>query len=178
MGLEVGEFTTEIIALKFKENEDGDILPEYHIPLCTGINKGIANAKQKVIDYLRENHATEKDRYDIDHVVKRKNNRGVINLANGEAFDIIPLYKQSLNVLAAEITSMIKNKIKSTNDTGNILHTLLYGGGPCVLEYQFGNALREIIKTEIGGESTISDNPHLANALGYLEKAKYIYGEE
>lgn len=178
LGVEVGEFTTEIIALKFKENEEGNIIPEYHIPLCTGMDKGIANAKQKVIDYLRENHATEKDRYDIDHVVKRKNNRGVISLANGEAFDIIPLYKQSLGVLAAEVTSMIKNKIKNTNDTGNIIHTLLYGGGPCVLEYQFGNALREKMKAEIGGESTISEKPHLANALGYLEKAKYIYGEE
>lgn len=178
LGVEVGEFTTEIIALKFKENDEGNIIPEYHIPLCTGMDKGIANAKQKVIDYLREIHGTEKDRYDIDHVVRRKNNRGGILLKNGEKFDIIPLYMQSLNVLATEITGMVKNKINNTNNTGNIIHTLLYGGGPCVLEYQFGNVLREKIKTEIGGESSISNNPQIANALGYLEKAKFVYGEE
>ncbi len=177
LGVEVGEFTTEIIALKFKENDDGNIVPEYSIPLCTGMEKGIANAKQIVIDYLREKCNTVKDRFDIDMALKRKTKKGIIYLANGEAFDITPMYSQCLNTLATDITSTIKSKIKNSNESGNIIHTLLYGGGPCVLDYTFGNTLRDKLKSEIGGKSSISEKPHLANALGYLEKAKYIYNE-
>jgi len=179
LGVEVGEFTTEIIALKFKENQDGNIIPEYNIPLCTGIDKGIANAKQKVIDYLREQCGTKKDRYDIDLAVRRGKKRGIIILKNRQEFDIMPLYTQQLTKLAADITGTLKDKIENSNDSiGDILHTLLYGGGPCVLDYHFGNAMREKIEASIGCKSDIAENPHFANALGYLEKAKYIYGEE
>lgn len=178
LGIEVGEFTSEIIAITFLENNDGKVLPEFKIKLCTPIDKGIANAKQPIIDLLRENHNTIKDRYDIDTALKRVKNKGIIYLENGEPFNIINMYEEQLKSLAEDISIKISDKIKSSGEKGNIMHTLIFGGGPCVLDYKFGNFLRDRIKEIIGGNSEITNKPHLENSLGYLEKAKVIYGAE
>lgn len=175
LGVEVGEFTSEIIAITFKENEDGKILPEYKVKLCTPLDKGIANAKQPIIDLLRDNYNTIKDRYDIDMALKRNRNKGVIYLENGDAFNITNLYEEQLKALAEDISIKLSDKIKNSGEKGNIINTLIFGGGPCVLDYKFGNFLREGIKEVIGGDSKITDKPHLENALGYLEKAKVVF---
>ncbi len=76
--LEVGEFTSEIIALTFKENEERKLVAEYKQKLCMGIDVGIANAKQFVIDFVRDKYNTIIDRHDIDITLRRKLRSGNI----------------------------------------------------------------------------------------------------
>ncbi|MFZ5985813.1 MAG: hypothetical protein ACOYWZ_01630 [Bacillota bacterium] len=177
LGIEVGEFTSEIIALTFKETEEGKILPEYRQKLCMGIDMGIANAKQPVIDYLRDKFNTVIDRYGIDVALRRKQRRGEIDLESGDTLNIVELFQEHLLQLAQLLSNLINNKVKSAGEKGKIKHTLLFGGGVCVLDYRMGNFLKESTQELIGGISSIVENPHTANALSYLEKALSIYVE-
>ncbi len=176
LGIEIGEFTSEVIALSFRENDDGKVMPEYKQKLCMGIDLGIANAKQPVIDYLRDRYSTIVDRYDIDASLKRRLRRGCIDLENGEMFNIMQLYEENLSQLASSISTLINNKVKSAGEKGKVKHTLLYGGGVCVLDYKMGNFLRERIQELVGGKSSIVENPHTVNALSYLFNAVKSFG--
>ncbi|NLD47604.1 MAG: hypothetical protein GX660_10460, partial [Clostridiaceae bacterium] len=177
LGIDFGEFTSEIIALSFRENEDGKIIPEYKQKLCMGIDLGIANAKQPVIDFLRDRYNTIIDRYDIDSSLKRRMRRGNIDLENGEMFNLSQLYEENISQLANSISTLLNNKVKSAGEKGKIKHTLLYGGGVCVLDYKMGNFLKERVQELLGGKSSIVENPHTVNALSYLDKAIKVYGE-
>jgi len=180
LGIEVGEFTSEILAIVFKEDEDGSIQPEYKANLCTGIDLGIANAKQPIIELFREKYQTIIDRYDIDLALSRTARRGYIdfdaNISEMNSLNIIEPYSQQLQSLAESIAIIINNKIKNSGiRKGTIIHSLIYGGGACVLDYRFGNILKEKIDEIIGIKSSIAENPHLSNSLGFLEKAKYVF---
>lgn len=177
LGIDFGEFTSEIIALSFRENEDGKIVPEYKQKLCMGIDLGIANAKQPVIDFIRDRYNTLIDRYDIDSSLKRRLRKGVIDLENGEMFNITQLYEENVSQLADSISTLLNNKVKSAGEKGKIKHTLLYGGGVCVLDYKMGNFLKERVQELLGGKSSIVENPHTVNALSYLDKAVKYFGE-
>lgn len=176
LGIEIGEFTSEIIALTFRESDDGKILPEYKQKLCMGIDMGIANAKQPLIDFVRDKYNTIIDRYDVDVSLRRKSRRGNIDLENGDTFNIMEIYEENLSNLAHSLSNLINNKIKSAGEKGRIKHTLLYGGGVCVLDYKMGNFLKESIQELIGGKSSIVENPHIANVNSYLEKALTVFG--
>lgn len=180
LGVEVGEFTSEIIAIEFMEDENGSVQPEYKMGLCTGLDKGIANAKQAIIERFRDSYKTIIDRYDIDFALARGHRKGCIDLDepwNGqESICIIEDYEKQLNSLAEAITTIINNKIKNSGiRKGTIKHTLIYGGGACVLDYKFGNVLKERINEIIGGKASIAENPHLSNSQGYLEKARFVF---
>lgn len=176
LGVEVGEFTSEIIAMEFKEDEDGAVMPQYKNGLCTGIDKGIANAKQAIIEQFRDKYKTIIDRYDIDFAYGRNNRRGSIDIENGEPINITEDYGKQLDSLTENIADMINDRIKDSGvRKGTIKHVLIFGGGSCVLDYRFGNHLKEKIKEVIGSTSSIPDQPHLSNALGYLEKAKFVF---
>jgi len=180
LGIEVGEFTSEILSIVFREDEDGSIQPEYKANLCTGIDLGIANAKQPIIEQFREEYQTIIDRYDIDFALARSARRGFIdfdvNINDLNSMNIIEPYSQQLEVLAESIATIINNKIKDSGiRKGTIKHTLIYGGGACVLDYRFGNQLKENVSEIIGISSSIAENPHLSNSLGYLEKTKYVF---
>ncbi|MDP4182204.1 MAG: ParM/StbA family protein [Bacillota bacterium] len=177
LGLEVGEFTSEIIALTFKESEEGKVITEFKQKLCMGIDVGIANAKQPVIDFLREKSNTIIDRYDIDFALRRKQRRGFVDLEDGSAFNIVELFEENLMQLANTLIKLINNKVKSSGEKGRIKHTLLYGGGVCVLDYKMGNFLKDKIQELIGGKSSIVENPHTANALSYLDRALEVCGK-
>ncbi|MFZ5985812.1 MAG: hypothetical protein ACOYWZ_01625 [Bacillota bacterium] len=176
LGVEVGEFTSEIIALTFKEDRDGKIFPEYKQKLCMGIDMGIAGAKQPVIDFLRERHNTIADRFDIDMAVRRKLRKGEFDLETGETYNIISMFEENLVQLSNTISTLINNKVKSLSEKGKIKYTLLYGGGVCVLDYKMGSYLKDSLREAIGGECIVLENAHVANAFGYLEKAKRIFG--
>ncbi len=175
LGVEIGEFTTELIALTFVE-EDGLIVPEFKRRICSGFDIGIATSKQPIIDFLREEHKTIKDRYDIDNALKLPGSRkGLIDCNDGHKVDIKSMYENQLYELSQELASRINDKINNSNEKGKIIHTLLLGGGACVFDYKLGNFLMDFIKNVLGGESTISANQHLANAEGYLEKSKLVF---
>ncbi len=177
LGIEIGEFTSEIIALTFREDECGKLFPEYKQKLCMGIDMGIANAKQPVIDFLREKYNTIVDRFDIDLTLRRKLRRGEIDLETGETYNITGLFEENLIQLSNTISALINNKVKSCSEKGKIKFVLLYGGGICVLDYKMGNFLKERIEEVIGGKCIIIENANILNALGYLERARMLYSE-
>ncbi|MDP4182203.1 MAG: ParM/StbA family protein [Bacillota bacterium] len=177
LGIEIGEFTSDIIALTFKEDDYGKIFPEYKQKLCMGIDMGIAGAKQPVIDLLREKYNTIVDRFDIDSVLKRKLRKGEIDLEAGETFNIIGLFEENLLQLSNTISTLINNKVKSCSEKGKIKYVLLYGGGVCVLDCKMGKFLNEKIQEVIGGKCIVIEKANVVNALGYLEKAKILYGD-
>ncbi|OPZ95081.1 MAG: hypothetical protein BWY74_00047 [Firmicutes bacterium ADurb.Bin419] len=179
VGIEIGEFTSEIITLTFVDEEDEGIVPEYKHKLCTGFDLGIATAKQFVIDFLREEKKTLIDRYDIDAALKLPGARkGLIDCDNGERLNILEIYEMQLNELAQKLAARISDKVNNSGEKGKIIHTLIYGGGACALDFKFGNALRDAVKKTIGGESEIAKDPHLVNAIGYLEKANALFDIE
>lgn len=179
VGIEIGEFTSEIITVTFVDEEDEGIVPEYKHKLCTGFDLGIATAKQYVIDYLREEKNTPIDRYDLDDSLKfPKARKGLIDCTNGEKFNILEMYETQLTELAQKLAARISDKINNSGEKGRIIHTLIYGGGACALDYKFGNAIRDAARKTIGGESEIVSEPHLVNATGYLRKAKALYDIE
>ncbi len=175
LGVEIGEFTSEIIALTFMENEMGMVSQEYKLKLCMGIDLGIANAKQPLIDFLREKYNTVIDRYDIDNTLKRKQRRGDIDLDSGKTLNIIGLYEENLKQLADSIYTLINNRIKNAGEKGRIKHILLYGGGVCVLDYGMGNFLKSGMEGLIGGVCSIVEEPQSANAKSYLERAIKVF---
>lgn len=175
LGVDIGEFTSEVIALIFLENEKGEIYPEYFGKLCFGIDLGIANAKQPIIDKLLERYTTLVDRYEIDKVVKRKIRKGEIDTEAGKTYNILHDYERNIKELSNNISSVIANKVKNAGVKGRIKESLLFGGGPCVLDKKMGNFIREKLKNSIGGETRISENALTSNADGYLERALAIF---
>lgn len=178
LGVEIGEFTTELIALAFNEDEEsGEVYSEYYSRLCTGIELGIANAKQTIIDNLRDRHNTIIDRYDIDRAVRRKLRKGEIDLENGETFNILQDYENNLKETASKITQIISNKVKNAGAKGKIKEAILLGGGVCTLDNKMGNFMREYWKETIGSSNKIADNAHTANAEGFLARAIEVFEE-
>lgn len=178
LGVEVGEFTTELIALTFDEDEEtSEIFPEFYNKLCSGIDIGIANAKQTIIDDLRDRHNTIIDRYEIDRVVKRRIRKGEVDLESGDTINILDNYENNLKETASKVTQIISNKIKNAGAKGKIKETQLLGGGVCTLDYKMGNFIREGLEGTINSPTTISPNAHTANADGFLSKAIAIFEE-
>ncbi len=176
LGIDIGEFTSDVIALVFKDDGDGRIVPEFKQKLCMGIDMGISSAKQPIIDLVREKYNTIVDRADIDTCLKRRYRKGEIDLETGETFSIIGLFEENLAQLSNIISVLINNKVKSLSEKGRIKYALLYGGGVCALDGRMGELLKEKIGEVIGGECIILEDAQIINALGYLEKAKKLYG--
>lgn len=175
LGIEIGEFTSEIIALTFKEDDAGKIYPEYKQKLCMGIDMGISAAKQPVVDFIRERHNTIIDRFDIDQAVRRKMRKGEIDLETGESINIINMFEDNLVQLSNTISTLINNKVKSLGEKGRIKYALLYGGGVCVLDNKMGDILKDNLSDVISGKCIVLEKADIANAYGYLEKAKRIF---
>lgn len=176
MGFDVGEFTSELITMTFIE-KDNMVLPEYQSNLCTGIDFGIANAKQPIIDYIRETKNTIIDRYTIDKVIKRQRRKGILDLASDNEFDIITHYDKYLKDVANTTGNAVINKIHHANITGRkIKEFIIFGGGADTLNGKFGSYLSDKIQESLNPQNLIiADNALTANADGYLEKAKAIY---
>lgn len=178
LGIEVGEFTTELIALTFIEDEEtGEVYPEYYNKLCTGIDVGIANAKQSIIDFARDKKNTIIDRFEIDRVVRRRLRKGEIDLDSGEAFNILDMYEENLKDISTKIVQIISNKVKNAGAKGKIKEAILLGGGVCTLDNKMGNFIRENWKETIGSSNTIAKNAHTANAEGFLARAIEFFEE-
>lgn len=175
LGIDIGEFTSEVIALIFLENDKGEIYPEYYGKLCFGVDLGTANAKQPIIDKAIEEYNTLIDRYEIDKVVKRKRRKGEIDTETGKIYNILDDYELNIKDLSDKLATFITNKVKNAGVKGRIMETQLFGGGPCVLDKKMGNFIREKLKTNIGGNTKIAENSLTANADGYLEKALAIF---
>lgn len=178
LGVEVGEFTTELVALTFAEDEETrEVYPEYYNKLCTGIDVGIANAKQSIIDFVRDRKNTIIDRFEIDRVVRRRLRKGEIDLENGETFNILEMYEENLKDISTKIVQIISNKVKNAGAKGKIKEAILLGGGVCTLDNKMGNFIRENWKETIGSSNTIAKNAHTANAEGFLARAIETFEE-
>lgn len=176
LGIDIGEFTSGVIAVAFKDDGNGRIVPEFRQKLCMGIDMGISSAKQPIIDLVREKYNTIVDRVDIDTCLRRKYRKGEIDLETGEIFNIMDLFEENLAQLSNVISVLINNKVKSLSEKGKIKYALLYGGGVCTLDGRMGELLKNKIVEVIGGECVILEDAQVINALGYLEKAKKLYG--
>jgi hypothetical protein len=176
MGFDVGEFTSELITMTFVE-KDNMVIPEYQSNLCTGIDYGIANAKQPIIDYIRETKNTIVDRYTIDKVIKRSRRKGILDLASDEEYNITNDYDKYLKDVANTTGNSVINKIHHANITGRkIKEFIIFGGGADTLNGKFGSYLSDKLEASLKPQNLIiADNALTANADGYLEKAKAIY---
>lgn len=175
LGIDIGEFTSDVLALVFKDDGNGGIVPEFRQKLCMGIDMGISSAKQPIIDLIREKYNTIVDRSDIDTCLRRKHRKGEIDLETGDTFNIMGLFEENLEHLSNILSVLINNKVKSMCEKGRIKYALLYGGGVCALDGRMGELLKEKIGEVIGGQCIILEDAQIINVLGYVEKAKKLY---
>lgn len=168
LGISIGEGDTTILGLSFSDI-DGLVKPRYDYNLCWNIDKGIANAKQIVIDEVRK-LGTKIDRFDIDRAMFRKARKGEIDLKSGEIYNIIPVYGNALYELNRQLINDINDHIESTGYKGRIKAVYIYGGGGEFMSELFIPKLKGIIKSDI----ILSKNPKSIIAERYLEKAKSL----
>lgn len=172
IGLDIGEFTTEMMVGTFSETDEG--IPKFSFvgTLCGGWNSGIEEAKQKLIDKLNKEYQTEINRYLIDTKLQSKLTKGKINLSSGEEYDIRKDYKMFLDELGRSISDKIVNSLKGIK--GNILEVGLMGGGPKVLDNYFGSVLKDNLSKDLSVKPeriTIPANALTINADNYLKRA-------
>lgn len=158
LGIDCGEYTTEVIAGYYSLENDNMIFDNF-LKLCFPVELGVAYAKQRVIDFLMMKHNTFVDRYDIDFAVKENDNK--IYLDNGSMFDISSVYNPALYELANDIVKKIFNVVKSHKEKPNIECMFLYGGAAEILD--FAKHFSDLTKKIIGVDCFIKDNPSLAN---------------
>lgn len=181
IGVDIGEFTTEMMLGIFRETESANIKFEFVGRLCNGWNIGITDAKQTLIDNINKNHATEISRYAIDNNLKSKIARGKISLSNGEEFNYVNSYKSYLQEVAESITDRIVNTLVKEGIKGNILRIGLMGGGPAIFDKAFGGYMKDFLSRDLSIKPEniqIPQNALTINADCYLKRAESRWSKE
>ena len=178
MALDVGEYTTEEICVKFFYSEEIDEIDfDFYPPLCTGYKLGIANAKQPVIDSIRHEHeGTDLDRYKFDKIISHKIKPGILTTKKGEEIDIKPRYGSEIDNIVNRLGNDVVSSATNQGIQGQFVEIVLFGGGPLVLEKKFGSKLRDILYEGLACKNiVIAKNSSTANSDGYYERALVIF---
>lgn len=181
VGVDIGEFTTELMVGRFDEIENANVKFEFVGRLCNGWNIGITEAKQSLIDSINKDFATEISRHTIDTNLKSKIAKGKINLANGEEFSYIDFYKQFLREVAESISDKIVNTLVNAGIKGNILRIGLMGGGPEIFDKAFGGYMKDYLSRDLSIKPEniqIPQNALTINADCYLKRAESRWSKE